>query len=44
LLPGAEIREEPIYHEGVLIGYRRFEVGTGLFGADRFIGYRWLSY
>lgn len=37
------VREEQIVYDGIVVGYRRYEVGTGVFGSDRFLGYRWLE-
>lgn len=37
------IRKEAIKHDGILVGYRLFELGTGVLGTDRWIGYEWLE-
>ena len=36
----AILKRVPITHDGEIVGYRYYSVGTGLFGADQFIGYK----
>ncbi len=37
------IRKEAIKIDGILVGYRLFQLGTGVFGTDKWIGYEWLE-
>uniref|UniRef100_A0A6M3LGC6 Uncharacterized protein n=1 Tax=viral metagenome TaxID=1070528 RepID=A0A6M3LGC6_9ZZZZ len=39
----AVLKRVPIVYDGETVGYRYYSVGTGLLGADQFIGYKFIK-